>query len=300
MYRYFFLIFLLSGLFSWTSILAQEQDYESLSSEIESSFHFQTGDVILKKDFAHCQLPSNYQFLDSIQTREMLINFWAESENSAHHLGLISNKSTSVFAPKALVFTVDYIADGHVSENKQSDLNEPSLFDHLKRSIDSSNINRKQAGLEFIQISNWAMSPIYNAEKHALYWIEEIEIGDSREKRLSANACILGRTGYIRLSSIVLFSELKQLLNEFPELSNRIQFYKNQEYTAFTSSEKHAHIDLDALILGHSLPDQHCGYPNYLFFEIAFSLMLMMGGLFWLMNRKNLFKKLPTCLEKTA
>ena len=287
MYRYFFLIFLLSGYFSPSNIFAQEQDYESLSSEIESSFHFQTGDVVIKKDFAHCILPSNYQFLDSVQTREMLINFWAESENSAHHLGLISNKSTSVFAPKALVFTVDYIADGHVSDYKQNDINDPSLFDHLKRSIDSSNINRKQAGLEFIQIRNWAMSPIYNAEKHALYWIEEIEIGESREKRLSANACILGRAGYIRLSSIVLYSELKQILNEFPELSNSIQFYKDQEYSAFTSSEKHAHTDLESLILGYSLPDQNCGYPDQQFYLIAFSLMLLMGGLFWLMNRKK-------------
>ena len=284
MYRYFFLIFLLSGYFSPSNIFAQEQDYESLSSEIESSFHFQTGDVVLKKDFAHCKLPSNYQFLDSIQTREMLINFWAESENNAHHLGLISNKTTSVFAPKALVFTVDYIADGHVSDSKQSVLSEPILFEQLKRSIDSSNVNRKQAGLEFIQISNWAMSPIYNAERHALYWIEEIEIGDSREKKLSANACILGRTGYIRLSSIVMFSELKQLLNEFPELSNSIQFYKNQEYVAFTNTEKQAHINLDALILGHSLPDQQFGKGN--FFILAFSMMLFIGIIFWLMNRK--------------
>ena len=284
MYRYLVLIFLLNGLFFQTSILAQEQDYESLSSEIESSFHFQTGDVVIKKDFAHCILPSNYQFLDSVQTREMLINFWAESENSAHHLGLISNKSTSVFAPKALVFTVDYIADGHVSDYKQNDINDPSLFDHLKRSIDSSNINRKQAGLEFIQIRNWAMSPIYNAEKHALYWIEEIEIGESREKRLSANACILGRAGYIRLSSIVLYSELKQILNEFPELSNSIQFYKDQEYSAFTSSEKHAHTDLDSLILGYSLPDQQFG-KGY-FFILAFSIMVFIGIVFWLMNRK--------------
>ena len=285
MYRYLVLIFLLNGLFSQTSILAQEQDYESLSSEIESSFHFQTGDVILKKDFAHCILPSNYQFLDSVQTREMLINFWAESENSAHHLGLISNKSTSVFAPKALVFTVDYIADGHVSDSKQNDINDPSLFNHLKRSIDSSNINRKQAGLEFIQIRNWAMAPVYNAEKHVLYWIEEIEIGDSHEKRLSANACILGRTGYIRLSSIVMYSELKQLLNEFPELSNSIQFYKNQEYVAFTNAEKQAQVNLDALILGYSLPDQQFGKGN--FFILAFSIMIFIGIAFWLMNRKK-------------
>ena len=287
MNRCFVWIFLLSGLFSQSTIFAQEQDYESLSSEIESSFHFQTGDVVLKKDFAHCQLPSNYQFLDSIQTREMLINFWAESENSANHLGLISNKSTSVFAPEALVFTVDYIADGHISDKKQNDLNEQALFEHLKRSIDSSNVNRKQEELEFIQISNWAMAPVYNAEKHTLYWIEEIEIGDSREKRLSANACILGRAGYIRLSSIVLFSELKQLLNEFPELSKSIQFYKNQEYAAFTNTEKHAHIDLDALILGHSLPDQNCVYPSYLFFEIASSLMFFIGIAFFLINRKK-------------
>jgi uncharacterized membrane-anchored protein len=285
MNRCFVWIFLLSGLFSQSNIFAQEQDYESLSSEIESSFHFQTGDVIIKKDFAHCQLPSSYQFLDSIQTREMLINFWAESENSAHHLGLISNKSTSVFAPKALVFTVDYIDDGHVSENKQNDLNEQTLFEHLKRSIDSSNVNRKQAELEFIQISNWAMAPVYNAEKHTLYWIEEIEIGESREKRLSANACILGRAGYIRLSSIVLFSELKQLLIEFPELSNSIEFYKNQEYGAFTNTEKLAHIDLDALILGYSLPDQQFGKGN--FFMLAFSIMLFIGLAFWFMNRKK-------------
>ena len=287
MYRCFVWIFLLSGLFSESNIFAQEQDYESLSSEIESSFHFQTGDVILKKDFAHCQLPSNYQFLDSIQTREMLINFWAESENSANHLGLISNKSTSVFAPEALVFTVDYIADGHISDKKQNDLNEQALFEHLKRSIDSSNVNRKQEELEFIQISNWAMAPVYNAKKHVLYWIEEIEIGDSREKRLSANACILGRAGYIRLSSIVLFSELKQLLNEFPELSNCIQFYKNQEYAAFSSNEKHAYTDLDALILGHSLPDQNCVYPSYLFFEIVSYLMFFIGIAFFLINRKK-------------
>ena len=284
-YRCFVWIFLLSGLFSKSNIFAQEQDYESLSSEIESSFHFQTGDVVLKKDFAHCQLPSNYQFLDSIQTREMLINFWAESENNAHHLGLISNKSTSVFAPKALVFTVDYIADGHVSDSKQSVLSEASFFDHLKRSIDSSNVNRKQAGLEFIQIRNWAMSPVYNAEKHVLYWIEEIEIGDSHEKRLSANACILGRAGYILLSSIVLYSELKHLLNEFPELSGSIQFYKNQEYAAFTSAEKGAHTDLDALILGYSLPDQQFGKSN--FFILAFSIMICIGIVFWLMNRKK-------------
>ena len=73
MYKSLVWIFLLSGLFSQSNIFAQEQDYESLSSEIESSFHFQTGDVVLKKDFAHCQLPPNYQFLDSIQMPNLIM-----------------------------------------------------------------------------------------------------------------------------------------------------------------------------------------------------------------------------------
>lgn len=286
MRRFFWWIFCFLVIFIHPLIQAQEQNYESLSSEIESSFQFQDGKVTLQNGIAYCALPNQYHFLDSAQTREMMINFWAESESNANHLGIISNISTSIFSPRALVFTLDYFENGLVSDKQQELLTEDELFTNLKKSIDSSNIQRKDAGLEFIQITQWALAPVYNKEKHSLYWIEEIEIGDNHEKRLSANACILGRRGYIRLASIVLHSELKQLVEDLPTITNSIQFYQDYAYNSYTNKDKLAEIDLDALILGYSLPDRKFANRNQMFYLIAFSLMLVIGILFWVMSRK--------------
>ena len=285
--RFFCWILCVIGIFTHPVLNAQEQDFESLSSEIESSFQFQVGKVTLKNDIAYCALPKQYHFLDSAQTREMMINFWAESESNANHLGIISNISTSIFSPKALVFTLDYFENGLVSEKKHAMLLEDELFKNLKHSIDSSNIQRKDAGLEFIQITQWALAPVYNKEKHSLYWIEEIEIGDNHEKRLSANACILGRRGYIRLASIVMHSELKQLVEDLPAITNSIQFFQDFTYDSHSNQDKLAEIDLDALILGYSLPDRKFASSNQLFYLIAFSMMFFIGIVFWMMNRKK-------------
>ena len=267
---------------------ASVNEYNEASQEIESGFHFEQGTILLKAGVAHLELPSAYQFLNADQTKEMLVNFWGAEESSAQHLGLIAGKSHSVFAPEAIVFTVDYIADGHILEKNAYIIGSSNFLEHFQRSTDSSNTKRISAGLEPLRLNGWALKPIYNKELHALYWIEDIGIGNSAEARLSANICVLGRSGYFRFSAVTVHSALKQVQNDIGLLAAGVRFENAHSYTAFLPAhEKASNLGLDALILGYSYPQE--GIVPFLskYWKLSFFLILIFGVVFIGASRKK-------------
>jgi uncharacterized membrane-anchored protein len=259
----------------------ESNEYNEASQEIESGFHFEQGIINLKTDVAHIELPTAYQFLNADQTKEMLVNFWGEDESNAQHVGLISGKSLSVFSPGAIVFTVDYISDGHILEKNADVINHKSFLEHFQQSTDSSNTKRISAGLEPVSLNGWALKPVYNKDFHALYWIEDIGIGNNVEARLSANICVLGRSGYFRFSAVTLHTALKQLKNDIGLLAAGVRFENAHEYSAFhPSHEKASNLGLDALILGYTYPQ--AGILPFLtkYWKLSFFLILIFGLVF--------------------
>jgi uncharacterized membrane-anchored protein len=267
--------------------LMDATDFNALTRDIESEFQFTEGDVSILPGVAHIKLPNGFRFLDAIQTQKMLKDYWGES-NPENHLGCIANKGISVFAPEAIVFTIDYIQAGHIEETNFELLAHEEFLQHMQKSVDSSNKLRKEAGLESITLNNWALAPVFNKERHLLYWVEDIHIGSEKEERLSANMCVLGRSGYLRLSAITLKTVMPELKKGLDELAVSIDFEKEHHYTAFLPShEKTSGISLDALILGHNFPQK--GFMHILskYWKVAFFLVIVFGLVILGLARKN-------------
>lgn len=267
--------------------LMEANDFNALTRDIEAEFQFSEGNVTILPGVARLKLPNNFRFLDAAQTQKMLKDYWGES-NPENHIGIIANKGVSVFAPEAIVFTIDYIPAGHIEENNFELLTHDEFLQHMQHSVDSSNKLRKEAGLESITLHDWALAPVFNEERHHLYWIEDIRIGEEKEERLSANMCLLGRSGYLRLSAITLKTVMPELKKGLDELAASIEFEKEHHYASFLPShEKTSGIALDALILGHNFPQKGFMHMLSKYWKVAFFLVIVFGLVILGLARKN-------------
>ncbi len=277
-------------------VLAQEnvdstifsEGFQEATKEIESNYTFQQGHIKLIEDMVSIHVPAHFHFLDSKQTKDLLINYWGEAEENAHHLGLISSRNLSVFAPDAIVFTLDYVKAGHILEDREEVFTDDDFLNHFKNSIDSTNKKRKEAGLEAVSLKGWALKPKFDSQSHALYWIEDIALGQNSESRLSANLCILGRSGYIRFSSVCVKEVLEKLKNDLIILASSLRFESEHQYSDFKPAhEKASQLSLEALILGYNYPKS--SWTNLLskYWKLASFLILIFGFIFLNMYPKK-------------
>ena len=280
----------------FTPVLAQEnvdstihsEGFQEVSKEIESNYTFQQGQINLIEDMVSIHVPAHFHFLDSKQTKDLLINYWGEAEENAHHLGLISSRNLSVFAPEAVVFTIDYVKAGHILEDRDEVFMDEDFLNHFKNSIDSSNKKRKEAGLEAVSLKGWALKPKFDTQSHALYWIEDIALGQNSESRLSANLCILGRSGYIRFSSVCVKEVLEKLKNDLTILATSLRFEPEHQYSAFKpAQEKASQLTLEALILGYNYPKSSWANLLSKYWKLASFLILIFGFIFLNMYPKK-------------
>lgn len=290
----------LIGFYFWglmiSPVLAQEnvdstvvsEDFQEVSKEIESNYSFQQGRVKLIEEMVSLHVPNHFHFLDSKQTKDLLINYWGEAEANANHLGLISSKNLSIFDPEAIVFTIDYVKAGHILEDHKDVFTDDNFFIHVKKSIDSNNIKRKDAGLEPVSLNAWALKPNFDKQSHALYWIEDITLGENSESRLSANLCILGRSGYIRFSSVCVKEVFEKLKNDLIILTTSLRFEPEHHYNAFKPAhEKASSQSLEALILGYNYPDRSWSNLLSKYWKLASFLILIFGFIFLNMYPKK-------------
>jgi uncharacterized membrane-anchored protein len=266
----------------------QSENFQEVSKEIESNYTFQQGQVKLLEEIVSIHVPAHFHFLDSKQTKDLLTNYWGEAEENANHLGLISSRNLSIFAPEAVVFTIDYVKAGHILENQEEVFTDEDFLSHFKQSIDSNNTKRKEAGLEPVNLNGWALKPKFDTQSHALYWIEDIALGQNSESRLSANLCILGRSGYIRFSSVCVKEVLEKLKNDLIILASSLRFEPEHQYGAFKPAhEKASPLSLEALILGYNYPNSSWSNLLSKYWKLASFLILIFGFIFLNMYPKK-------------
>ncbi len=256
-------------------------DIKKISNDIESEFSFKEGTFELKERIAKIKTPGTYHFLDSIQTLNMVVNYWGESPSNAKHLGILAKKGIPVFSSNAIVFTIDYFHDGHVFIDNEDILNEDYFIDHYIKSIDSTNANRIKDNLEEIHLNGWALEPHFDSKLHTLYWIEDIRIGKEKEPRICATICFLGRNGYLRFTSVADKSVLEILQNDIHQVMNSIQFYKDSAYNSYSPSKDQASLkSIESLILGYNFPEMRVQQFFSKYWKLATFSILFFGILF--------------------
>jgi uncharacterized membrane-anchored protein len=150
--------------------------------------------------------------------------------------------------------TVDYAAEGHVSDSDASDINADHMLKVLKDGTEHSNEFRKSKGMPAIEMTGWAEPPAYNAIDHTLVWsalVREHGAALGSEQTVNFNTRVLGREGYFLVDMIDGQSDIAEDKPYARQILDATKFNEGKRYTDFNASTDHvAAYGLAALIGG--------------------------------------------------
>ncbi len=144
--------------------------------------------------------------------------------------------------------------DGHVSDNART-WTADYVLHILQGKANALSTSNKRQGLPSVEISGWALPPVYDAAAHRTAWAAIVRAGCPSEcpasEFVSYETVILGKDGYVDVftqPSLKDFPKQKQLSDE---ISAHISYLPAAQYSDFKPTLDHyASYDLLGLLTG--------------------------------------------------
>jgi uncharacterized membrane-anchored protein len=150
--------------------------------------------------------------------------------------------------------TVDYAAEGHVSDSDAGDIKPDKMLKVLQDGTEEGNKFRAQKGIAPIEVSGWAEPPAYNALNHTLLWsalLREKGAPANASQTVNYNTRVLGRQGYFLFDMIDDEASIAGDKVYAKQILDAAHFDDGKRYTDFNASTDHvAAYGLAALIGG--------------------------------------------------
>lgn len=236
------MLFLLTALFSTLFSFAREREdsTEMLLAamaqidSIEAKLHYKTGTVTLENGMATINIAPGFKFLDAKEARYVLEEIWGNLKGQTA-LGMILPADAKV-AIADYAFIVEYDAIGYVKDEDADDINYDDLLKEMKEETVQTNKERRDAGMDEMNLIGWAAKPFYNKEKKLLYWAKEFKVGDSEENTLNYDIRVLGRKGVLILQAISGISQLDSVNKNIDNILGMVAFNDGHRYQDFDSN----------------------------------------------------------------
>lgn len=201
---------------------------------IESLLHYRTGKIALRNGSILINVPPGYKFLDSTETRYLLEDIWGNLKGQTALGMLVPAKEQAVVA--SYVFLVSYEEMGFVKDDDAAKIDYDDLLIQMKEDISASNKERKEQGVENMNLVGWAAKPLYDEEQHVLYWAKELQIEGTEEHTLNYDIRVLGRKGVLVIQAVAGMNELANVEQNIDPLLTAVTFEKGSRYTDFNES----------------------------------------------------------------
>lgn len=215
------------------------------------SFNYQQGKIPLAGGVATLNVPESFGFLDSEQTRKVLVELWGNPDSETPYLGMIVPKSTPITAKDSWAVIFEYSEEGHVADDEAKSIDYQALLKEMQEGVQSRNAERKEAGYPAITLAGWAEPPHYDAATHKLYWAKRLQFEGEAEDTLNYSIRVLGRKGVLELNIVSSISQLPEINKHVSEILAMVDFSEGQKYSDFDPKmDKLAVYGIGALIAG--------------------------------------------------
>ena len=233
---------------------AQAVDSAALEREqIEKSFTYQTGTIMLGHDLAKLQVPKGYKFLSAKQSQYVLNQLWGNPPDSST-LGMLFPEKDSPLTENSYAVQINYSEEGYIKDDDAQDLNYADLLQEMQQDTRDYNPERVQAGYPAVELVGWANAPFYDAKNHKLHWAKELKFGEEEASTLNYNVRVLGRRGYLLLNVIAPMQVLPTVKKNIPDMLAAVNFTKGNQYSDFNPDmDQVAKYGIGGLIAGKVL-----------------------------------------------
>lgn len=200
---------------------------------INRSFHYATGKVSLPGSLGTIDVPKGLQFLDSAQSRQVLINLWGNPPKAADGvLGMLFPVNRGPLGDKSWGFVVQYEEMGYVEDDDADEIKYDDLLKEMQEDTHETNTEREKAGYEPIELVGWVSAPYYDKQTHALHWAKKLRFGQDGYT-MNYDVRVLGRKGVMSLMAVGDPELLPVIKPHVPQLIANTKFADGLEYDDF-------------------------------------------------------------------
>ncbi|MXV50177.1 DUF2167 domain-containing protein [Pedobacter sp. HMF7647] len=214
---------------------ALAKDVDSIQikrTQIEKSFHYQTGTVKLETNNATLNVPQGFKFLNKKEGMVVLSDIWNNPPDSTI-LGLLVPAKTGVTSPDSWAFVLSFDKMGYVKDDDAESINYDDLLKEQQKNTEDANSYRIANGYEKIQLVGWASAPFYDKNANTLHWAKEIKFGTDSTNTLNYNIRILGRKGIFLLNAVAGMDQLPLVKQNIDKVIQSVEFDKGHRYADF-------------------------------------------------------------------
>ncbi len=246
--------------FAATFAFAQDDETYELSAEEQQQYqHYQailesldpqTGDIKLSGNLATLHVPDNFYFLDSDDAEKVLVDLWGNPPGQ-DVLGMLFPEQYSPLDYESWAVTVDYVADGWVTDEDAADIDYDDLLEEMQDDIRDANPDRIAEGYGSIELLGWAEPPHYDASNKKLYWAKELRFDGNDDTTLNYEIRALGRRGILTMTFIANGNQLYEINASRESVLAMAEFNDGNRYLDFDPSiDEVAAYGLGALVAG--------------------------------------------------
>jgi len=237
-----------------TTDTLSEDSLHVLITELEASFHYQTGEIKLLDELAQLQVPQGYKFLDAEQSQYVLTELWGNPPDE-QTLGMLFPENISPLSDDfTYAIEISYVEDGYIKDEDAAEMDYDGLLEEMRKDIEEANEKRMALGYTSVQLQGWASPPYYDQQNKKLHWAKELSFEGDPEHTLNYNIRILGRNGFLMLNIIGNMSVLSQVQNDTDKILASIDFQEGYKYSDFNPKlDKVAAYGIGGLIAGKML-----------------------------------------------
>jgi len=227
----------------------EQQEYARIQSLVDS-LNPQSGDIELGSNLATLHIPDDFYFLGTDDAETVLVDIWGNPPGQ-NVLGMLFPSRYSPLDSESWAVTVDYVADGWVSDDEAADIDYDELLEEMQEGIRDANPEREAAGYGTLELLGWAETPRYDEIGKKLYWAKELRFDGSEATTLNYEIRTLGRRGILTMTFIAAGSQLAEINRSREAVLAMAEFNDGNRYLDFDPSiDEVAAYGIGALIAG--------------------------------------------------
>ncbi|KIC92167.1 hypothetical protein HY58_00975 [Flavihumibacter sp. ZG627] len=232
---------------------ALRKQFKKQLDSTDKKIRYQAGSILIAGNSVVLDIPEQYKFIDSAQTRFILEDLWGNLPDSSV-LGMLVRKSFRINnADEEFTYVISHHPIGYVKDHDAGETNYDDLIVELQRNQEKANTRRLEMGYNTMNIVGWAAVPSYDKDNHRVHWAKEIAVTGSDINVLNYEARILGRNSMISFNAVATMPQLEQVKKDLPNVIAIAKFTDGHQYDDFDKrTDSIAELTVGTIITGNA------------------------------------------------
>ena len=239
-----------AGARPYQEMFANRSDFSDAEKPLLEKLDFQQGAIKLPEAKATLNVPADFYYLSPADAKTVLVDIWGNPPAAAGTTGMIFPAKYAPTDIEAWGSTVEYNADGYVSDADAATTNYDELLQNIKDAIRENNAEREKRGFPKITLVGWASTPHYDRSAHAMHWARDLIFGDDTQPQhtLNYSVRVFGRQGVFQFNFVASLDQLKEIEGVIPTVTKLVEFDKGMAYGDYVEGDKIAAYGMAGMI----------------------------------------------------